>query len=455
MDRTELLAKESVGKLLLKFSTPAVIGMIVNALYNVIDRYFVGNYVNSDAITGITLCFPIMIIMMAFSMLVGFGGTALVSIKLGEQKKEEAERILGNSFVLLIIFSVCIMIIGLLTYKDILMFFNVSDKVMPYAKQYITIILYGTIFQFIGFGLNNFIRGEGNPRLAASTMLIGAITNIILDYIFIRHLSLGIKGAAYATIIGQLVSALWVMKYFVSGKSLLKFHISTMSLKSKVVLKIFSLGSAPFAIQVASSVVTGLFNYSIKTYGGNNSDSAIAALGIMSSIVMFILMPIFGINQGAQPIIGYNYGAKQYKRVKKAYSYAVIVATSIVLVGFLLIQFFPRELFLLFNKTDTNMIDIGAKYIKIYMLMLPLIGFQIISSNYFQAIGKPRHSIFLSTTRQVILLIPSLLLFPTIWGFKGIWIAVPFSDVFSCIITAIFIIREMRLLQNTNPYISE
>lgn len=446
MEKTKLLGTESVGKLLLKYSTPAIIGMLVNALYNVIDRYFVGNYVNSDAITGITICFPIMIILMAFSMLVGLGGTALVSIKLGEHKKEEAEKILCNSFVLLVLIAGIISTIGLIFSDQILTFFSASESVLPYAQTYIKIILAGTIFQYIGFGLNNFIRGEGNPKVAAQTMLIGAIINIILDYTFITHFGWGIKGAALATIIAQFVSASWVLYYFVSGSSLLRFHISNMKLESKTVMKIFAIGSAPFTMQIASSAINALFNYKLRVYGGIDGDSAIAAMGIMNSILMFILMPIFGINQGAQPIIGYNYGAKKYNRVKKTYLYACAMASSIVVVGFIITRIFPKEIFLLFNKENQVMIDIGTKGIKIFFTMLPIIGFQIISSNYFQAVGKPKHAMFLSLSRQVILLIPALLIFPSIWGFKGIWIAGPFSDFFSSLITTLFIIREGKQL---------
>ncbi|WP_066505452.1 MATE family efflux transporter [Abyssisolibacter fermentans] len=443
MNRTELLEKENVVKLLLKFSAPAIVGMLVNALYNVIDRYFVGNNVGSDAIAGITICFPIMIILMAFGMLVGFGGTALVSIKLGEQKKQEAEKILGNAFVLLIAISGCVSVISLFFVDELLTIFGASADILPFAKEYITIILCGAVFQSIGFGLNNFIRGEGNPKIAASTMLIGAITNIILDYLFIKHLNLGIKGAALATIIGQLVSAIWVLRYFLSGKSLLRFHVSNMKLELSTVKKIFALGSAPFAMQVASSAINALFNHSLYTYGG---DTAISAMGLINSIAMFILMPIFGINQGAQPIIGYNYGAKQYHRVKKTYSFACIMATSIVLVGFIITRLYPKQLFMLFNKDDELLIELGTEGIKIFLIMLPIIGFQIISSNYFQAIGKPKQAMLLSLTRQVLILIPAILILPNIWGLKGVWISGPISDFLSSFITAIFIVREMKTL---------
>ncbi len=446
LDHASKLGEEKIGKLLLKFSIPAIIGMVVNALYNIVDRIFVGHIkeVGSLSLSGITIVFPIMIILMAFGMLIGIGATSLISIRLGEQKKEEAEKILGNAFILLIGITLIISITSLIFLDFILKQFGASDVVFPYAKAYITIILIGSIFQSIGFGMNNFIRAEGNPKVAMLTMLIGAILNTILDPIFIFVFHMGIKGAALATIISQAVSAIWVLSYFFGKRSTLKIHRTNLKLQKEIILKIISIGMAPFSMQIAASVIVVIMNKSLYTYGG---DTAIAAMGIINSISMLILMPIFGINQGVQPIIGYNYGARSFERVKTALKLAIMAATTISTIGFIVVMAFPVELIGLFNKRDINLIKIGSHGIRIVLAMLPIIGFQIVSSNYFQAIGKAKHSMFLSLSRQIIFLIPLLLLLPNFFQLNGVWLASPVSDILSSIVAGIFLFRELKRLK--------
>jgi len=444
-DRSKLLGEERVGKLLLKFSIPAIVGMLVNALYNVVDTIFVGNFVDSLGIAGVTVSFPIMIILMAFSMLVGIGATSLISIKLGEGNKDEAETILANGMILLIFISLTISSLGLIFLDPILKLFGASSKVLPYSRQYLSIVLFGAVFQAIGFGMNNFIRAEGNPKMAMATMLIGAILNTILDPIFIILLDLGVSGAALATIISQAVSATWVLYYFFGGRSSLKIHKKNLKLQPHIVGKILAIGSAPFAMQIAASGVTALLNNSLLTYGG---DLAISAYGIVTRVSMLIFMPMFGINQGSQPIIGFNYGAKKYDRVKKALKLAALAATSLALLGFIITKVFPEQLVALFNRKDAELIKLGARAMRVYLTMLPIIGFQIVSSNYFQAVGKPKHAMFLSLSRQVIVLIPAILILPRFFGLDGVWMAGPTSDLISSIITGAFILYELKHLDN-------
>ncbi len=444
MDRAKLLGEENIGKLLLKFSIPAIVGMIVNALYNIVDRIFIGNYVDSLGLAGITIAFPIMIILMAFAMLIGVGATSLISIRLGENKKEEAELILGNAMVLFVVFSISISTLGLIFLDPILKLFGASPQVLPYSREYLSIILFGAVFQTIGFGMNNFIRAEGNPKRAMSTMLIGAILNTILDPIFIIVFNMGIKGAALATIISQLVSAIWVLSYFFGKRSSLVIKKENWRLKLPIVKGILAIGSAPFAMQVAASAITTLLNHSLKTYGG---DLAISAYGAINSFATILLMPIFGINQGAQPIIGFNYGAKKYDRVKKTLLLAIIAATSVTIIGFIVTRIFPTQLVALFNRKDKELIEIGANGMKIFFTMLPLIGFQIVSSNYFQATGKPKQSMLLSLSRQVLILIPAILILPRFYGLNGVWMAGPTSDFFASLLTGAFILFEMKNLQ--------
>lgn len=442
MDSSKQLGEENIGKLLIKFSVPAIIGMLVNGLYNVVDRIFIGRGIGKLALSGVTVTFPIAIMIMAFAMLVGIGSAALISIKLGQQKKEEAEHILGNAFTLLIILSIVVTILGLMFLEPLLIKIGASKDILPYAKEYITIILIGAIFQSVGFGLNNTIRSEGNPRAAMFTMLIGGILNTILDPIFIFIFHMGTRGAAIATIISQAVSMIWVLYYFFGGNSVLKIRYKNLKLDVKVVKSIFAIGMSPFSMQLAASIVSIISNRSLVEYGG---DLALGAMGVIMSVVMMVLMPTFGINQGCQPIIGYNYGAKNYKRVKHALKLAILAATAITTTGFILIQVFPKQIISLFNK-DPELIAIGSHGIRIYLFMLPIIGFQIVSSNYFQAIGKAKISIFLGLSRQVILLIPLLFILPRLFGLDGVWLSGPSSDVIASIITAVFIFVEIKHL---------
>ncbi|GAA0121047.1 MAG: MATE family efflux transporter [Clostridium argentinense] len=446
MDNSTQLGKESIGKLLLKFSVPAIIGMIVNAFYNIVDRIFIGQGVGEIALSGVTITFPISTITMAFGMLIGIGAAALISIRLGQQRKNEAEKIMGNAFSLIVIIMSIFTVVSLIFLEPMLKVFGASDITLPYAKEYIYIVLLGAMLQNIGFGLNGIIRSEGNPKVAMLTMLIGAITNMILDPVFIFVFGLGVKGAAIATVIGQALSAIWVLYYFTKGKSVLKLKTNYMKLEMRIIREIFSIGMAPFFMQLAASLVTVISNNALVTHGG---DIAVGAMGVITSVAMVILMPIFGINQGAQPIIGYNYGAKNYNRVKKALKYAIAAATTITTIGFLSIQLFAPQIIRLFNK-NTELVSIGTKGIKIYMFMLPIIGFQIVSTNYFQAIGKAKISMFLSLSRQVITLIPLLLIIPPIFGLNGVWYCGPTADLIASIITAIFLIRESKDIKRLN-----
>ena len=442
MDASNELATEKVGALLLKFSIPAIIGMLVNALYSVVDRIFIGRGVADPlALSGVAITFPITNVIMAFGMLVGIGGAAVVSIKLGQHKKEDAEKIIGNAFVLVVIFSIAVSFVGLIFLEPILVLLGASPATMPYAKQFGFIILLGVILQNAGFGMNPFIRSEGNAVMAMVTMLIGAILNFILNPIFIFGLHMGVVGSALATVISQAVCSIWVLSYFLRGKSLLKLRRKNMKLQKKIVKEILEIGMSPFAMQMAAGLITVTFNKSLAKYGG---DLAIGAFSLINSINMLIMMPVFGLNQGAQPIIGYNYGAKNYKRVKLALKYAAIVATIMTVIGFALVQIFSVQIISIFNNSDKELINLGSKGIRIFLIMLPLIGSQVVFTNYFQAVGKAKISIFLSLLRQIIVLLPLILLMPHFLKLDGIWMAGPTSDFISFIITTLMIVHEIK-----------
>ncbi|GAA0729246.1 MATE family efflux transporter [Clostridium malenominatum] len=448
MDRSKQLGEESIGKLLMKFSVPAIIGMVVNALYNMVDRIFIGNIgggVGALAISGIAVGYPLTLINMAFAMLIGIGSSTMISIKLGEKKKEEAEKILGNAFVLIIIISILIGVIGLTFLEDLLKIFGGSPDTLPYAKGYMKYIIGGAILQNIGFSMNNIIRAEGNPKIAMATMLIGAVINTILDPIFIFVFNMGVDGAAIATIIAQAVSSIWVLAYFFGRKSTLKIKKENLRLSLTTMKIIFSIGMSPFAMQLAASLVTTLYNKNLVAYGG---DLAVGAMGIINSIIMLFFMPMFGINQGCQPIIGYNYGARQYDRVLKALKLAVSAGTILATVGFILIQTFPRAFIQIFNRDNAELIALGSHGIRIHMMMMPIIGFQIISSNYFQAVGKAKIAIFLSLSRQFILLVPLLIILPPIFKLNGVWMTGPIADTLSSVLTAILLLRDIKILKS-------
>lgn len=445
MNKQKRLGEEPILKLLLSFSIPAIVGMVVNTLYNIIDRMYIGRIegIGPLALTGVGITMPIMTIILAFGMLVGIGTAARVSLKLGEHNKDSAEEHLGNAFTLIIIISLAITILGLMFLDPILGVFGASENTEIYARQYMQIIFIGTIVNMLSFGLNHSIRSDGSPKVAMLSMLIGAITNIILDPVFIFGFGMGVRGAAIATVISQILTTIWILQYFTIGKSIIKLKVSNLKLKLPIIISIFSIGMSPFSMQLAASVVQVLANNSLKEYGG---DLAIGAMTIISSVSMIFLMPIFGINQGSQPIIGYNYGAKQYDRVKETVKYGAIAATIIVVIGWIVTQSAPQVLIAIFNN-DPELVGIATNGIKIYLFMMPLVGFQVISSNYFQSIGKAKISMFLSLLRQVILLIPCILILPKIFELNGIWLSGAVCDGLSSLITGIIFFYSVKKLK--------
>ena len=343
------LGTDPIGKLLIKYSVPAIIGMMVNALYNVVDRMFIGNIPNVGpmAITGLGVTMPITTIIIAFGVLIGIGATTNISIKLGQGKREEAELIIGNSLSLAGITGILVTVIGLIFSDKILTLFGASSQTLYYAKSYMDILLIGVIFSILGMVFNNIIRGDGNPKLSAVIMGVGCITNIILDAVFIFGFNMGIQGAALATVLSQGITAIWGLLYYLRGKSNLTFRKSSLKLNKYIVSGIFAIGSAPFAMQIATSLVQVISNNSLKIYGG---DLAIGAMATISSIIMIFLMPVFGIVQGMQPIVGFNYGAKNYDRSKKTLKLTLLSSSVLFILGSLVIQFAPQVLVGMFNK---------------------------------------------------------------------------------------------------------
>lgn len=439
------LGVKKVSKLLVQFSVPAIVGMMANALYNIVDRIFIGNKADLGAlgIAGITVSFPIMIILLAFGVLFGIGGSTLFAIKLGQKKEEEAEKAMGNAFTLLLIAGLSFSVLGQIFLTQILTLFGASPDVLPYAKEYMRIIFMGSTFQMMSMGMNNFIRADGNPKIAMMSMFLGAGINIVLDPIFIFVLDMGMAGAALATVISQISASIWIISYFYGKRSRNKLRRANMRLKKTLVLTIFSLGVPPFALQLANSMLNIILNKSLISYGG---DLAISAMGIVNSLQTLLIMPVIGINQGVLPIISFNYGARQFDRVKEAAKLGILAATALVMVGYLSTRFIPTQMVGLFNH-EPDLLELGSFALKQWFLFTPLIGFQIIGANFFQAIGRPRSAMFLTLSRQVIFLIPAILIFPLFWGLEGILFAAPFADLLSSTVTAFFFFYGMKNLE--------
>jgi putative MATE family efflux protein len=459
INAADRLGIEPIGKLLMRFSLPAITGMVVNALYNVVDRIFVGRGVNEVALGGLSLVLPLMTITMAFAMLFGIGAANMISMRLGQGKRDEAENALNHCFFLLLGTGIVIMAVGLLFLDPILSILGAQDGSvsLEYARRYFRIILYGTPFMLVGFGTSHCTRAQGFPAITMIGMFIGAGLNMILDPIFIFNFGWGVEGAAWATIISQLAAAVWILSFSFSKKAVVRLRLQTFKLSIDIVKQIIIFGSAQFLLQFIMSGVQLLYNTSVGWYGAaalgvaNGGDIALSGMNINMSIIMMIMMPVFGINQGAQPILGYNYGAKKFNRVLKAYLLATGAAVAICLIGFAIGEGIPLTLVKLFAPNGSEQLLRFAPWaIRVQLMLLPLSGFQIVSSNFFVVTGRPKTSIFLTMLRQFIALIPCLLIFGRIWGLWGIIASQPVADGFAFLLTLIMIVRELKKLRKAS-----
>jgi len=452
---TDRLGKEPVGRLLLSFSVPAVIAMLVSALYNIVDRIYLGHGVDPLAIAGIGIIMPIMMSIYAFAFLVGIGANALFAIRMGEKRYGDIEKIMGHALILLLVIpAICIILVMIFMEPLLKNVIKVDGTIYEYAETYLRITLYGGVFASVGMGLTYFIRSNGHPKTSMFVQITGAVVNIILDPIFIFVLDLGVAGAAMVTVISQFLTFVFVLFYFNSRWTMLRFRLKNMRLEARLTLKILAMGFAPFIMQFAMSLVGVLQNSVILRYGG---DEAITAMTILFSVLMVIIFPLMGISQGAQPIMGYNYGAKQYDRVKKCFKLAFIACTSILVAGFAITHFTPRFMFSLFSDDTGSLRDLGVLTMLICTSMMPILGLQMMGGQLFQAIGKPVPATILSLSRQILFFIPSILLLPHLFqalgypAIYGVYFAFPVSDVCSAVISGIFIYREFRLWGKLAP----
>lgn len=436
------LESQPIGKLLLSYALPAVVGMVAASLYNIVDRIFIGQGVGAMAISGLTLTFPLMAVVTAVGTLVGVGAAARTSILLGMKKVERAKNILGNAVVLTFILSAITITFSMLYLDDILRLFGGSDQTIPYAKDYLKIVIPGTILMNLSYSFSNIMRASGFPKKSMFAMLIGVGINVILDPIFIFGLGWGIRGAAIATVISMAVSATYVASHFFNKKHPIHLTSKALRLKKYIILQIVSIGMAPFLMNLAASFVNVAMNHHLVRYGG---DLAMGAYGIIGGYAMFLVMLTMGLCQGMQPIVGYSYGARKYKRMKDALLLTLKVATGVMIVGFVLGQLIPTTLIRAFT-TDPELMAIASQGLRIVFLMLPVVGFQIVVSVFFQSISKAKTAAFIGLTRQVLFLIPLLFILSHFFGLKGVWFALPCSDISAALLALFFLYSEKRKL---------
>lgn len=434
------LGTKPVGKLLLQYALPAIVAMTAASLYNIVDSIFIGQGVGPFAISGLAITFPFMNLSIAFGAAVGVGASTFISVKLGQKDYKTAENILGNTIVLNLIIGITFSVVCLMFLNPILRFFGASDTTIPYARDFMSVILLGNVFSHMYFGMNAILRAGSKPKQAMLATIFTVVMNIILDYFFIMVFHWGIKGAAYATVISQVIALIWQIWVFSNKKELLHFKRGIYGLKKDIVKNIIGVGISPFAMNVCACVVVIFINQQLVHYG---NDLDVGAYGISNKIGFIFVMFVMGVNQGMQPIAGYNYGAQQLDRMMHVVKLAIIVATIIMTIGWLIAMFIPYYCSRLFTK-DATLIGLGIKAIRINLLAFPIVGCQMVITNFFQSIGKVKISIFLSLSRQLLLLLPLLATLPLIYGINGVWYAMPTSDVCASIIAAFMMMAYMK-----------
>jgi putative MATE family efflux protein len=443
-DRRQELGQAPIGGLLLRYSLPAIIAMMVNSTYNLADTIFVGHGAGPLALAALAVCFPIQMFVLAIAQVVGIGSASIISRSLGAGDQRKAERTAGSSFVVLAALSAVLTWLGLEFLTPILRLFGASEAVLPYATDYLSVIIGGSFFFAYSVSSNNLVRAEGNVRVAMVSMLIGAGTNIVLDPIFIFGLHLGIRGAAIATVLANICAFTYLTGYFLSGKSLLHIRWSDIRPYPAVLPEMFAVGSSSFTRVAAGSLLAIVLNNSIGYYG---TDLHLAILGVLNRVFLFFFMPLIGLAQGFQPIAGFNYGAGNSHRVREALRAAILAATVISSVMFVAIMAFPGQVLGLFSP-EPELIAKGVAIARLLVICSPTVGFQIIGATLFQALGRAWPAFLLSITRQILFLIPLLLALPLFLGLEGIWVAHPIADSLSFAVTLLWVRAELRRLKS-------
>ena len=435
-----ILGTERIGKLLTQYAIPAIIAMTASSLYNMADSIFIGHGVGPLAISGLALTFPLMNLAAAFGSLVGVGASTLVSVKLGQKDYDGANNVLGNVLILNIVLGVTFTIVFLLLLDPILYFFGASENTIAYARDYMRIILYGNVITHMYLGLNAVLRSSGFPKMAMYATLASVVINCALNPLFIFGFGWGIKGSAWATVISQVISLTGQFIHFSNPKQFLHFRQGIFRLRKEIVKGILYIGMSPFLMNLCSCLIVILINRGLKEYGG---DMAIGAYGIVNRISFLFIMIIMGFNQGMQPIAGYNFGARQFHRVTEVTKLTTWWAIGVASAGFLLCQLFPSMIVRLFT-TDPELLGAAVYGLHIVFAVFPIVGFQMVATNFFLSIGMSKKAIFLSLTRQLLFLIPCLVILPRFFGTLGVWISIPVADATATIVTAIVLVNQFR-----------
>lgn len=434
------LGTKPVGKLLVQYAMPAIVAMTASSLYHVIDSIFIGQGVGPLAISGLALTFPFMNLTAAFGAAVGVGASTCISVKLGQKDYSTAQKILGNTVALNLIIGISLSIICIAFLDPILFFFGASENTLPYARDYMLIILLGNVFSHMFFGMNAILRTAGKPRHAMYATIFTVVMNIILAPLFIYTFDMGIAGAAYATILSQVMALVWQMKLLTDKRELLHIRGGTFGLEKSIVQNILGIGMSPFAMNVCACVVVIFVNKGLQEYGG---DLSLGAYGIANRMAFIFVMITMGINQGMQPIAGYNFGAQRMDRLMQVLKYSIIAATVVTTTGFMVAELVPTLCARLFTS-DATLIGMSASAIRIIMVTFPIVGFQMVITNFFQSIGKAKISMFLSLSRQMLFLLPLLITLPLWFGVDGIWWAMPISDTIAALVTLVLMATYMK-----------
>ncbi len=440
------LGTEKISKLLKQYAAPAIIAMTASSLYNMVDSIFIGQGVGTYAIAGLALTFPLMNLGAAFGSLVGVGSSTTISILLGQKNYEMARKVLGNVVTLNTIIGLVYMVLVYAFLDPILYFFGASDQTLPYARDYMEIILLGNVITHMYLGLNAVHRASGFPRQAMMATIFTVIINTILDPIFIFWFGWGIRGAAIATIIAQFFALVWIVKKMSDKNNVIHFAKGTYGLVKRIVKDILAIGAAPFSMNLAACFVVIVINQGLQKYGG---DLAIGAYGIVNRVAFIFVMIVMGLNQGMQPIAGYNFGAKKFDRVHRVLIDTIICATCVTTLGFIIAEVFPNAFIKIFTK-DPELIERCREGIRIVFIFFPIVGFQMVTGNFFQSVGMAGKAIFLSLSRQLVFLLPCLFILPSFMGVKGVWWSMPISDAFSSIIAAFMLIHQIRKFKRDN-----
>lgn len=438
------LGTKPVGSLLLQYAMPAIIAMTASSLYNMVDSIFIGQGVGPMAISGLALTFPFMNLSAAFGAAVGVGASTCISVKLGQRDYKTAQNILGNTVTLNLIVGILFSVVSLLFLDPILYFFGASGQTIPYARDYMVVILLGNVFSHMYFGMNAVLRAAGKPRQAMYATMFTVVMNTVLDPVFIYLLDMGIRGAAFATILSQMMALTWQMKLFSDKAELLHLRRGIYGLKAAIVKNIIAIGLSPFLMNVCACIVVIFINKGLLMYGG---DLAVGAYGIANRVAFVFVMIVMGINQGMQPIAGYNYGARQMNRLMRVLKLAMVAATAVTTLGFLVAEFIPELCVSLFT-TDNELTGMAARGMRIIMCTFPIIGFQMVATNFFQSIGMAKVSIFLSLSRQMLFLLPLLFVLPLQFGVDGVWASMPVSDTVASLVTLVILVKYMRKFKN-------